>query len=60
MFTMKPFLKSVVRFLQDDSGPTSVEYCFMIGFILLVCISAIGSLGQATHSYYLKSLAKMP
>lgn len=53
-------LQSVHRFLKDESGPTSVEYCFMIGFILLVCISSIGALGEATHNYYLKSLAKMP
>lgn len=47
-------------FLKDESGPTSVEYCFMLGFIVLVCFSAIGALGQATHNYYLQSLSKMP
>lgn len=57
---MNHLSRSVWRFIQDDSGPTSVEYCFMLGFILLVCIAAIGSFGEATHGYFLGSLAKMP
>jgi Flp pilus assembly pilin Flp len=57
---MKTSLRSVSQFIHDESGPASVEYCFMIGFILLVCITAIGNLGQATHGYYLRMLAVMP
>ena len=57
---MKTALRSMSQFIHDESGPAAVEYCFMIGFILLVCISAIGNLGEATHGYYLKTLAVMP
>jgi Flp pilus assembly pilin Flp len=57
---MKTLLRSVSNFIHDESGPAAVEYCFMIGFILLVCIAAIGDLGQATHDYYLRTLAVMP
>lgn len=56
---MKSLIRSVWRFMQDESGPTSVEYCFMLGFIVLVCISAIVGLGEATHAYYTRSLDKM-
>ena len=57
---MRLFIKSVQRFLTSDSGATSVEYSFMLGFIVVVCVSTIAAIGQATHNYYLKSLAKLP
>ena len=38
--------------MVSDNGPTSVEYCFMLGFIILVCFAAIGEDGDATRSLY--------
>mgnify|MGYP005674921823 FL=1 len=56
---MKTAIQSVRRFLKSDDGPTSVEYCFMIGFILLVCIAAIGTVGDATLTSYQESQAEI-
>jgi len=42
---MKRFLTSVQRFLQDESGPTAVEYAVMLALIIVVCIAAITTLG---------------
>ncbi len=57
---MQQFCHSVRRFLVSEDGPTSVEYCFMIGFILLVVISAIGGVGEVTHGLYKDSYDAMP
>lgn len=49
---MKAALDSVKRFLISDDGPTAVEYAFMAGFIIAVCVAAIGNLGTATNDYF--------
>lgn len=36
---------SVVRFLKDEDGPTAVEYAVMLALIIVVCITAITTLG---------------
>ncbi len=40
--------RKFLNFINDDSGPTAVEYAIMIGLILLVCITAIAIMGQST------------
>jgi pilus assembly protein Flp/PilA len=56
---MKSIVKSIKNFLVSDDGPTSVEYCFMLGFIILVTIAAIGDLGGATQDLYQDSYEAM-
>jgi len=43
---MKRFITSVQRFLNDESGPTAVEYAVMLALIVVVCIAAITALGN--------------
>jgi pilus assembly protein Flp/PilA len=38
----------VRRFLEDESGPTAVEYAVMLALILAVVIIAISSVGGST------------
>lgn len=52
-------LKPIREFLICESGPTSVEYCFMIGFILLVCIAAVESVGDATLTRFQETEAEI-
>jgi len=42
---MKNLGKALVNFLQDESGPTAVEYAVMLALIIVVCITAITALG---------------
>jgi pilus assembly protein Flp/PilA len=42
---MKRFLSTLQRFLQDEDGPTAVEYAVMLALIIVVCITAITALG---------------
>jgi pilus assembly protein Flp/PilA len=47
-------LQSARRFLNNEDGPTAVEYAVMLALIIVVCISAITALGtnaSNTFSY---------
>jgi pilus assembly protein Flp/PilA len=36
----------VAEFVRDENGPTAVEYAVMLALIIVVCISAITTLGS--------------
>ena len=39
-------VRYTIRFLQDENGPTAVEYAVMLALIVVVCITAITALGS--------------
>ena len=43
---MSRFLRKLHRFLNDEEGPTSVEYAVMIMLIFLAVIVIVQSLGR--------------
>ena len=43
---MRQFANSVVSFLKAEDGPTAVEYGVMLALIIVVCITAISTLGS--------------
>ena len=49
---MKSFKTALVSFLKDESGPTAVEYAVMLALIIVVCITAITSLGSNANSTF--------
>ena len=42
---MKNLLKKVQRFVESEDGPTAVEYAVMLSLIVIVCLTAIRSVG---------------
>ena len=42
---MKSLAKKVQRFLVSEDGPTAVEYAVMLALIVIVCLTAIRSIG---------------
>jgi pilus assembly protein Flp/PilA len=46
------FIRPVVSFLKDESGPTAVEYAVMLALIIVVCISAITVLGTTANNAF--------
>ena len=51
---MRQFTQSLVNFLKNEDGPTAVEYAVMLALIIVVCITAITTLGcnaNNTFSY---------
>ena len=49
---MYPYAQSVVAFLQNEDGPTAVEYAVMLALIVVVCIGAITTLGQNANGVF--------
>jgi len=46
-------LKSkVTNFLNDESGPTAVEYAVMLALIIAVCVTAIAARGTSTFNSF--------
>jgi pilus assembly protein Flp/PilA len=43
---MRNLYNSLVCFLQNDDGPTAVEYAVMLALMIVVCIGAISQLGS--------------
>jgi pilus assembly protein Flp/PilA len=46
------FASRLVHFLQDESGPTAVEYAVMLALIIVVCIAAITALGSSANTTF--------
>lgn len=44
--SMKSLAKKMQRFLVSEDGPTAVEYAVMLALIIVVCLTAINSLGS--------------
>jgi len=42
---MKNFSRAVWNFVQNEDGPTAVEYAVMLALIIVVCIGAVRVLG---------------
>ncbi|MBA4189295.1 MAG: Flp family type IVb pilin [Planctomycetaceae bacterium] len=45
---MKAAIARLTRFIRDEDGPTAVEYAVMLSLILMVCFTAIRTLGVST------------
>jgi pilus assembly protein Flp/PilA len=49
---MKQMWNSVVNFLSKEDGPTAVEYAVMLALIIVVCITAITTLGTKANTTF--------
>ena len=45
-------MKSLYRFLVSEDGPTAVEYAVMLSLIVIVCLSAISTIGANANSKF--------
>jgi pilus assembly protein Flp/PilA len=51
---MLALLVSAVRgFIQEEDGPTAVEYAVMLALIIVVCLTAITYIGQQANNTFL-------
>ena len=49
---MRQFVKSLVKFVKAEDGPTAVEYAVMLALIIVVCIGAITTLGNNANTTF--------
>ncbi len=54
---MKSFVANLRRFLVSEDGPTAVEYAVMLALIIVVCLTAIGTIGTNANAIF-NSVAK--
>ncbi len=50
---------SLIAFLVDEDGPTAVEYAVMLALIIVVCISAVTTLGNNAKTTFTTVGAKL-
>ena len=51
---MKSLALKLHRFLKSEDGPTAVEYAVMLSLIIIVCLTAIGTIGTNANSAFQK------
>jgi pilus assembly protein Flp/PilA len=56
---MKSLALKLHRFLQSEDGPTAVEYAVMLSLIVIVCLTAITSIGTNASSAFSKVAASI-
>jgi pilus assembly protein Flp/PilA len=49
---MRKFIQNVASFLKNEDGPTAVEYAVMLALIIVVCITAITTLGNNANTTF--------
>jgi pilus assembly protein Flp/PilA len=49
---MKSLAQKMHRFLVSEDGPTAVEYAVMLALIVIVCLTAISSIGTNTSATF--------
>jgi pilus assembly protein Flp/PilA len=49
---MQSLKNFVVDFVKREDGPTAVEYAVMLALIIVVCITAITTLGQNANATF--------
>ena len=57
---MRQFAKSVVKFVEAEDGPTAVEYAVMLALIIVVCITAITTVGTKASSTFTSVGSSLP
>ncbi|MFW6124654.1 MAG: Flp family type IVb pilin [Pirellulales bacterium] len=49
---MKSLAVKLHRFLASEDGPTAVEYAVMLALIVIVCLTAISSIGTNANATF--------
>jgi pilus assembly protein Flp/PilA len=49
---MRKLTQSLVNFLKREDGPTAVEYAVMLALIIVVCITAITTIGTKANATF--------
>jgi pilus assembly protein Flp/PilA len=56
---MKSLALKMHRFLVSEDGPTAVEYAVMLALIIIVCLTAISSIGTNANTTFTNVAAEL-
>ncbi len=51
-FRSQDLVRRAARFLRSEDGPTAVEYAVMLALIVVVCLTAIRSVGTKANTTF--------
>ena len=57
---MRSFNEKIRRFLASEDGPTAVEYAVMLALIVIVCLTAIGTVGTKASKAFTTIANSLP
>ncbi len=49
---MKNFALKLKKFLKNEDGPTAVEYAVMLSLIIVLCLTAVKTIGQNAQATF--------
>ena len=49
---LRAFTSTLLAFVRNEDGPTAVEYAVMLALIIVVCITAITTLGSNANNTF--------
>ena len=49
---MSKLVRGAIEFLVNEDGPTAVEYAVMLALIIVVCVTAITTLGSNANNTF--------
>ena len=49
---MKSLVSAVVNFLQNEDGPTAVEYAVLLALNVVLCVAAITTMGTNANKTF--------
>ena len=53
-------LKRTKQFLVSEDGPTATEYAVMLALIIVVCLTAITTIGSKVNTIFTNIGTKLP
>ena len=56
---MNQLARRIIGFLKREDGPTAVEYAVLLTLIVVVCVTAIGTLGSQANIAFSTTGAKL-
>jgi len=52
-------MRSWYRFLREEEGATTIEYCVVLFFIITACIAGITAVGGSSNGLWGKNSSRM-
>jgi pilus assembly protein Flp/PilA len=49
---MKNYVDCIKSFMKEEDGPTAVEYAVMLALIVVVCLTAVTSIGTSASAKF--------
>jgi pilus assembly protein Flp/PilA len=49
---MRKFTEAIKCFVREEDGPTAVEYAVMLALIIVVCVTAVATLGTNANNTF--------